>query len=259
MRRCQDNGLVYYCFESFLQFPQVVHGAFTRYGGVSSAPCEGLNLAFLKEDTEENVQANLDLVGRSLGLNSLVFTGQVHGDRALVIRSSDRYQPRTRDEVIGGYDAIITPDPEVGLVMKLADCQGVLLFDPNTDVLAAVHAGWRGSVQNILGKTVARLEKDFGINPSDLLVGISPSLGPCCAEFINYRQELPESFWDYRNGNHFNFWSISRDQLAAAGVNPQNVEVSEMCTKCGREGFYSYRGEKVTGRFGLIAGVRKEN
>ena len=258
MIRHDENGLTYYRFENLAAYPRLAHGVFTRHGGVSPPPCRGLNLAFSRHDDQENVLANRRLAAQTLGIDSMVYAGQVHGDQALLVRADDGYRPAGPDEALTGYDALITPDPGVGLLMKLADCQGVLLFDPRTNVLATIHSGWRGSVSNILGKTTTRLKADFGVDPADLLAGVSPSLGPCCAEFVNYRQELPASFHDYRRGNLFDFWAISRDQLIEAGLARENIEIAGMCTKCGTEGFFSYRREKITGRFGLIAAIYEE-
>jgi len=256
MRRCQENGLIYYRFDLFQPYPRLAHGVFTRHGGVSGPPCQGLNMGFVPEDRVESVRLNMGRAAETLGFDRLTFVGQVHGDRALVVRAAGDYRPRYPDEVMSGYDALITPDPEVGLLIKLADCQGVILFDPRSDTLAVVHAGWRGSVRNILGRTVARMAREFSVCPEDLLAGIGPSLGPCCAEFIHFETELPRAFQAYRTGNHFDFWAISRDQLIAAGLLERNIEIGGLCTKCGPEGFYSYRREGVTGRFGLIAGLR---
>jgi hypothetical protein len=259
MKELKDNGLRYYQFELFEGSPELAHGVFTRDGGVSLEPQSGLNLAFMPDDTEDRVRTNQDLAAGALGLSRLTFAGQVHGEAALVVRLEDEYFPRRPKEMKKGYDALITPDAGVGLLVKLADCQGAILYDPRTKVLALVHSGWRGSVSNILGKTVARLEAEFGVNPADLLCGISPSLGPCCAEFVNYREELPEEFTWYRDGCHFDFWAISRAQLTAAGLKDRHVEIAGLCTKCGGHGFYSYRRDRITGRFGLMAGRREES
>ena len=252
----ENNGLAYYQFGLFNDQPQLAHGVFTRRGGVSPHPCQGLNLGFVPHDDSRNVQQNLNMAANALGLNSLAFVGQVHGDQSLVIRAKDGYQPKTPDQVKKGFDGMITPDPGVTLLTKLADCQGVMLFDPETSALAVVHSGWRGSVANILGKTVRRLAAEFDVEPKRLMAGISPSLGPCCAEFVHFRDELPESFWDYRKGDLFDFWAISRDQLVDEGLVARNVEIGGICTKCSKE-FFSYRREGVTGRFGLAAGVRE--
>lgn len=254
MIKQQVDGLTYYRFE-LPAFDRVAHGVFARYGGVSPAPFDTLNLAFVPGDDPVNVNANLSRAGQALGFSRLAYAGQVHGHRALTVSADNWRQASRPEEVTRGYDAIITRDSGLGLLVKLADCQGALLSDPRTQVVAVVHSGWRGSVHNILGRTVARLASEFGVNPSDLVAGIGPSLGPCCAEFVNYRLELPEAFWKYRfAGDRFDFWEISRNQLTEAGLRPENIEISGMCTVCGNEGFYSYRREKVTGRFGLIAG-----
>ncbi|MBU2551800.1 MAG: polyphenol oxidase family protein [Proteobacteria bacterium] len=258
MRPFQNNGLVYYGFDLFAPFEELVHGVFTRHGGVSPPPCEGLNLAFLDADREDNVRTNLDLAAEALDLDGLCFAGQVHGDRVLVVGNGDGCRPRSRAEVRRGYDALITRRPGMGLLVKLADCQGVLLYDPRTRTLGLVHSGWRGSVKNILGLTVSRMVEAFGVRPEDLRAGISPSLGPCCAEFVHYQNELPRDFWDYEVGDRrFDFWAISRDQLRAAGLKTEHIETAGLCTKCNGLTFYSYRRDPVTGRFGLIAGLRR--
>jgi copper oxidase (laccase) domain-containing protein len=123
-------------------------------------------------------------------------------------------------------------------------------------VVANVHSGWRGSLKNIIGRTV-NIMGTLGVRPPDIIAGISPSLGPCCAEFMNYKQEIPKKFWVYKDGDdHFDFWSLSRDQLGNAGVLPENVCLSKMCTKCCTDLFYSYRGEKTTGRFAAVIGLK---
>ena len=143
----------------------------------------------------------------------------------------------------------------------MADCQAILLYDPVRRVVANVHSGWRGSVSDIAGKTVAAMENRFGCRGRNLVAAIAPSLGPCCAEFRNYREEIPESFWRYKDGaEHFDFWKISRDQLAAAGLTPDNIHAGGLCTRCRTDLFYSYRGEaRQTGRFAAVIGLRSES
>jgi hypothetical protein len=246
-----ENGLPYYRFESLAPWPELAHGVFTRSGGVSP---QGLNLAFGPHDLEENVRENLDRVAEAMGFTRLAFVGQAHGDRSLVVRADSGYSPRRPADMIRGFDALIAPDPGVGLLVKLGDCQGVILYDPITRALALVHCGWRGNVANVLARTVERLAADFGVRPADLVAAIGPSLGPCCAEFVNFSQELPPSFLAYRVGkNHFDLWAVSRDQLVQAGLRPENIETAGLCTVC-HEAFYSYRRDKTEDRFGLVAG-----
>jgi hypothetical protein len=101
------------------------------------------------------------------------------------------------------------------------------------------------------------MKQHFGCSPNDILAGIGPSLGPCCAEFINYETEIPKEFWGYKDSDDiFDFWAISFDQLMKAGVPERNIESSQMCTRCRTETFYSYRAEKTTGRFASVIGLK---
>jgi len=155
-------------------------------------------------------------------------------------------------------DAIVTDIPGKFLVIQVADCQSVLIYDPVQEVVANVHSGWRGSINNIIGCTLKVMEKNFGCRSHDIVAGIGPSLGPCCAEFVNYKQEIPEAFWKYKNdAHHFDFWSISRDQLCEAGVLFENVDLSRMCTKCDSNRFFSFRKEGTTGRFATLIGLKQ--
>ena len=82
-------------------------------------------------------------------------------------------------------------------------------------------------------------------------------LGPCCAEFVNYRQEFPETMWHYKDNRHrFDLWHISSDQLQAAGISKANLYISKICTKCRTDLFFSYRAQTVTGRFASVIGLR---
>jgi YfiH family protein len=142
------------------------------------------------------------------------------------------------------------------LTILVADCQPVMLFDPVRSVIANIHSGWRGSIINIIGRTVAEMQKRFGCLPADIHAGIGPSLGPCCAEFVNYREEIPESLWSYRVSNHhFDFWAMSRDQLLQAGLLPGRIEIGGLCTRCRRDLFFSYRAARRTGRMAAIIGM----
>jgi YfiH family protein len=143
------------------------------------------------------------------------------------------------------------------LVVQVADCQPILMYDPRRRVVANVHAGWRGSVANIVGRTLRVMHRRFGCLAGDVRVGIGPSLGPCCAEFIHYQQEIPQPLWAYRRDSaHFDFWAMTRDQLVAAGVPENHIQVSRLCTKCNTDRFFSYRGEKTTGRFPAVIGLK---
>jgi polyphenol oxidase len=104
------------------------------------------------------------------------------------------------------------------LYIQVADCQAVIVVDPGRKVVANIHSGWRGSIQNIVGQTIERM-KICGCRAEHLLCAIGPSLGPCCAEFKSYRSEIPRQYWSYGDErNYFDFWRLTRDQLTATGV-----------------------------------------
>jgi YfiH family protein len=175
---------------------------------------------------------------------------QSHGDRILVMREGE-YNPSTK---IPSADAMITNISGLALMVKLADCQGVMIFDHKNRVLANVHCGWRGNVNNVIEKAVTRMTKEFGSSPSDLLAAISPSLGPCCAEFVTHEAIFPETFKQFMiQENYFDLWAMSRWQLTKAGLREENIEIAGICTRCRIDLFYSYRGEGQTGRFGAVA------
>jgi YfiH family protein len=250
------NGLKWYEFAGLAAHPELRHGVFTRLGGVSGPEGRELNLAFNETDSPENVLINLSRAEAALDLPPAAFARQTHGAEIMVVKPEDNYHPRAREEARPGYDALLAPAPGPALLIKVADCQAVLLYDPMSRALALVHSGWRGSVQNILGRTVAALAK-AGAPPARLKAAISPSLGPCCAEFVNHRAELPPGFRDFMvRENFFDFWAISRRQLAEAGLKDENMETAGICSRCSPE-FYSYRRGDEWPRFGFLAGVRE--
>lgn len=116
-------------------------------------------------------------------------------------------------------------------------------------MIAVAHVGWKGNVQDLWGKLVESLKTEVGTNPKDLIVCISPSLGPCHAEFKQYKTELPQEFWSYQVKPHyFDLWAISKMQLIRAGILEKNIEISGICSYCTTDDYYSYRRSNRTGR-----------
>jgi len=227
-----------------------VHGVFARHGGVSLPPCDSLNVGFGGGDDPDRVRENRRRIKAALGLPVLVAARQVHGDRVGVVETAPDV-----DTELAECDALVSDRPGVGLLIQQADCQAILLHDPARQAVANIHSGWRGSVQNIIAKTVALMVARYGCRPENLRAAISPSLGPCCAEFVNYRRELPASFQAHRQGvHHFDFWAISRAQLREAGVRPEHIETAAICTRC-QSDYFSYRREGITGRHASVIAV----
>jgi YfiH family protein len=229
----------------------IPHAMLCKCGGVSSNSFATLNLSFGVGDDPDDVGINRQRLKQWLGIHSLVSAVQVHGNQVVI--AEDIKQDMEFKET----DALITNEPGIGLLIQQADCQAVLLHDPAQGVIGAVHNGWRGSTLNIIVETVVAMHDYYGVNPHTLKAVISPSLGPCCAEFINFQQELPKSFLRRQvSPFHFDFWAISRDQLTEAGLKDTNIETTGICTVCNRD-FFSYRravrqGSGATGRNGSV-------
>jgi YfiH family protein len=178
--------------------------------------------------------------------DSLAAVTQVHG--ASVVRAHARQsgeRPRA--------DGLAGDDPHIALTVRVADCVPLLLADARRGVVAAVHAGWRGTAAGIAGAAVSLLARSFGCAPGDMVAALGPSIGACC---YTVGPELTDAFraqghgsvvdrW-FRSGHeclHLDLWAANRDQLVAAGVPGASVFVSGLCTACHPEWFYSYRRE----------------
>lgn len=226
------------------------HAVFTRLGGVSPPPFHSLNTSYRTPDRPEAVRTNLERIRLTIGARQLISLDQVHGTNVLSLRPRDLPLP----EAHPGADGILTNLPGMGLLIKQADCQAVLLYDPVRRVAGNIHCGWRGSVGDILGEAVRRMARDFGTEPGDVFAAIGPSLGPCCAEFVGHERIFPAWFEQFMaDEDKFDFWALSRHQLVRAGLRPWKIEVAGICTRCRTDLFFSYRGEGETGRFASVA------
>ncbi|MBN1258877.1 polyphenol oxidase family protein [Candidatus Peregrinibacteria bacterium] len=171
---------------------------------------------------QKNFEKDLKKLMAKMKMARPVFAFQVHGDKVIDLKKRPAMQPKC--------DGFMTQARGLPLMVKVADCQGVLMFDPKTKTIAAIHSGWRGSIQNIIGKAVGQMKKVYGVNPKNLRVGISQSLGPCCSEFTHPK-----------NGRQVDFWKMSTDQLQKAGVPRRQVEILGQCTKCHPRKYFSFR------------------
>jgi len=236
-------------FRLLSDYPQITHAVFTRHGGKSRPPYDSLNTSYQVGDLQDHVTANLSLIREAVGARRLVAMRQVHGTGIARARSVNGLN--------GGWtpcaDALITDVPGVAVVVRQADCQGVIILDPEKDVLSVVHCGWRGNAANILGQVIARMKREWDCNPCSLLACIGPSLGSCCAEFVDHTI-FPKDFNAFKvDATHFDMKAVSRCQLLSAGLTREHIQVSDLCTRCRTDLFYSYRGERTTGRFATVA------
>ena len=247
MIRKKKDSLEWLEFELFAPYPEVTAAVFLRHGGISTGNYHSLNAGSGGDDSNENVVENRKLIGKTLGFKNFKICGQPHKDNVAFL-------PKATEEFLNDCDGMMTNRTNEPLLIKHADCQAAIFFDPQKKALANVHAGWRGQVKNIYQKTVEQMQSAFGSNPAEILVAVSPSLGPNRSEFINYQQEWPESYWKFQTRpTYFDLWSIGKFQLTQAGILPEHIQFAEICTYSNPQDYYSYRREKPTGGHATIA------
>jgi|SRR5947209_15174755 len=239
----------------------------TRAGGVSPMPEDSLNLAGFNDDSAENIYENRRRFLKLFhGCWTLAACWQVHGADVRVVRSAEDAAPTpgTLGETVH-CDALTTDAPQVLLAVKTADCVPVILADTRTGATAAVHAGWRGTLQTIVRVTLERMREEYGTLAPDVLGAIGPAANACCYEvgpdvIEAFGQKLPDAhslFTPTREGHALvDLQRANRDQLIAAGVEASNIHVAPLCTMCRNDIFFSYRKEKrLRGRVGRLMAV----
>ncbi len=270
---------------AFNKIPWLVHGFSTRTGGVSDLDGEKvLNLGAVEWDSRDNVEENKRRFQSALDAGDLTMVSlhQIHSD---VIRSLDQAPAK---QCKG--DAIATKTPGLLLGVRTADCAPVLVVDPKKKVVAAIHAGWRGTLQRIVAKTIGQLQMEFGCNPKDLIAAIGPTIGGCCYEvgtevasaFAAKFPNASEFFDELRTGDEpnplqwlnmmppghqpppknviLNLPKANKLQLLSAGLLEKNIYVTNLCTSCDVAKLFSYRKERNrSGRLLSVVGIRPAN
>jgi len=289
----KSDGLQILQAEPFNQFKWLVHGFSTRPGGVSelknsrlgrSKKEAVLNLGFADWDRRERVDTNRRRLQKALGHSDagIVTLRQVHSDVLHVIRGGP-----LPGEPNG--DALVTQAQGLLLGIQTADCIPLLLVDPRHRAVAAVHAGWRGTVARIAEKTVGRMAMEFGTRPKDVLAALGPGIGRCCyevgpdvvkefaAQFSDAGEWFDGPFAMLASGEdpnplawltmmppghqpppvrcHLDLHAANSAILTNAGLRRKNIFAADFCTSCRTDLFFSYRREGVTGRMMAVIGV----
>jgi YfiH family protein len=203
-------------------------------------------------------------VAASMGVaaDRLLLIKQVHGIH-VAVAGGGAPTPWVRPEA----DIAVTDDPSVAIGVRVADCGPVLLHDPVTRAVGAAHAGWRGTASGAAAAAVRAMEKEFGTRSADLVAAIGPCLGACCGEV---GPDVVEAFraggadrqslaaWFTAGTGDRSFLDLeraNRDQLVTAGLNPDAIFASGLCTKTHRDRLHSYRGDRdASGR--MVAAIR---
>ena len=163
-----------------------------------------------------------------------------------------------------GFDSIITDQNGLTIMIRVADCVPVILYDPASKIIAVVHAGWKGTLSEITIKTIHQMKKQFGCSPASIKAGIGPSIGKCCFSVSNevaekFTGQLERSEYFVNQNNNSSYVDLKKAnmvQMIIAGLKEENIETSEICTSCSSDVFFSHRREKGrAGRFALLAGL----
>lgn len=256
-------------FSSFTE-DLCVHGLTGRLGGVSKKPYDSLNMALHVGDDPQAVWQNRQRFLHALGLKpeNMVTPEQVHGDAVMRVGAAEAGRgARDYADAIAATDALITDEPGLPLVLCFADCTPILFLDPEHRAIGIAHGGWKGTMNKIAQKTAQAMQREFGTNPDELLVGIGPAIGPCCYEVgENVADEFRQAFPAHEDKivlaedgkPHLNLWQANRLQLMDIGVRSENIEMADTCTACKHQWFYSYRADGgTTGRMAAVLALTK--
>jgi YfiH family protein len=288
-----DNGVRYLAVPAWEKHAWLWHGFSTRLGGVSRVYCAEdaageLNLGFTAADTREAVERNRLLFAKAVSGcedTPLITLRQIHSNLEKVVNLSDAQRERPWKA-----DGIMTSEPGVLIGIQTADCIPVLVADRKRRVVAAFHAGWRGTVKRIVETGIGRMRLEFGCRPQDLIAAIGPGAGPCCyavgeellSEFESQFTYARELFHDVYSSDavhnkypmlfltqcapghspigpsmHLDLIEANRRQLLDAGLTPRSIHITGGCTNCQTALFYSHRASRgYAGRMIAAIGIK---
>jgi len=247
--------LDYYHFKHLSKYPKVYHAITTKVPTLPYA----FSLALHTGEAEKGIIKNRKLLEKSLQITNdkplcFIVANQTHSANINVMKVHESRGWHTRDDAIENCDALISNIPNLVLSILTADCVPILLYDPCTQGIAIIHAGWKGTEAHITQKTVQKMQEVFDSNPKDILASIAPAIGKCCYEVgedvARHFLDSPKSYSKYLDKYMLDLPYLNQKQLLQAGILSQNIEMSNICTACEVERFFSYRKEQgCTGRF----------
>jgi polyphenol oxidase len=259
--RREFQGIPYYSCRAFENLPHLRHGFSTRRGGAQDLNESSLNLANAPWDSPARVNENRMRFLSALHLKDarLITLHQAHSNRVHIIEEISHQWNQSEG------DALITRAENIALAVKTADCLPVLIADPATNAIAAVHSGWRGTLSGVLPQTIREMRRAFGSAPANLLIAIGPGIRSCCFEVGHEVVELFDKAFpgcdlakaiNARPGKFLlDLCGVLQIQLALAGVSPENRFDLGACTCCNTSEYFSYRAEgAASGRMMAVIG-----
>jgi len=238
----------------FQQFKVITAAESTRHGGVSIAPYTSLNLGLHTEDDPESIIENRKrfFTALNIDLPQVAYSHQIHSDQILNVENSGSYE---------GYDALITNRTKTFLSVTVADCTPVLIFDPHQKAVAAIHAGWRGTVAEIVRKTLMEMQTQFRTKPEHCFAYVGTCIDECSFEVdADVADHFATAYkrWDKERSKFFiDLKQANRQQLLDSGVPESQIEISSFSTFLNNEDYFSYRKEGgQSGRMLAVIGLQ---
>ena len=251
----QHQSVVFLASEEMEQAGGVAHGFSTRLGGISEGMWASLNLGVSRGDDPDHVRENYRRFLTAIGAQGprMAMSNQVHENHVRVITKAD-VKEDPYEKVTYEADGLVTDLPGVTLVIFSADCLPILYYDPVRQVVAAAHAGWRGTAADIAGAVVRKMEEVYGCDPQNILAAIGPGIGPCCFET---HEDVPNAMTEAMGASalhciqvlptgkfHVDLKALNAKRLENAGLDPEHIAVSGDCTACLPEKYWSHRVTK---------------
>ena len=262
----ENNGVYFLSVPLFEKTGLVNHGFSTRLGGVSRGRYSKMNISFTNGDDRENVQENCRRLLTAIGsknCDDLVLSRQEHTDNIRIITREDAGKGFRRERDYNAVDGLITDLPGIPLVTLYADCVPLIFLDPVKKVIASSHSGWKGTVLQIGKKTVQKMQSEFGCDPGDIIAAILPCIGKCCYEvdtplFEAFSKvdclDATEIMTPKGEGKYMlDLPKANEKILIWAGIRPENLTVTDVCTCCNADTLHSHRA--TGGHRGNLAAV----
>lgn len=257
-----ENEVEYIEFKALNKYrDKLIHKITLRHGGESKDNFLSLNFKQGNGDKDINIYNNY----LKLGIGDKVYKAkQNHTDKILVLNNENKDNYLMWDKSQEEYDAYITDMPGINILVTTADCIPIILYDKVKSVIALIHSGWKGTINEIGPKTLEKMIKLFNTNPRDVIVAFGPSIKECCfttedIDFVQQFQPLVDTGIKYyvKEGKtyHINLELLIKLKLIKMGVQEKNIYSTDICTKCNEKDFYSYRANKDKTKYGTFATI----
>lgn len=265
----EKDGVVWLTYPALSKIAGIRHGFSTRLGGVSKEHLYSMNLSFSRGDQEENVRENFRRMSAVIGFapENLVFSDQTHTANVRVVTEADRGKGYAVPRDYHDIDGLVTNVPGLMLATFYADCVPLYFVDPVHKAIGLSHSGWRGTVQKIGRETVEMMAREYGSRSEDLYAAVGPSI---CQECYEVSEDVIEEFkkafekrwheqlfYKKENGKYqLNLWKANEAVLLEAGILPEHISVTDLCTCCNAELLYSHRASKgMRGNLAAFLGI----